>query len=161
MVECSPATRAARVPFPDDAGCFLWKIKIFLLQMALSQKVFSCKRWKKILETRGIDPRTSHMLSERSTIWATSPSCNMWCKNSCVYQDNGHVSHSRHFHLYFWPTWLCVLCLLPNMLCLSMTYVLLYRYVSNLWFTCLTTPHPPLVCLCPVLHKIRCIRLGT
>ena len=29
--------------------------------------------WKKILETGGIDPPTSHMLSERSTIWATSP----------------------------------------------------------------------------------------
>ena len=26
-----------------------------------------------ILELRGIDPRTSHMLSERSTIWATAP----------------------------------------------------------------------------------------
>ena len=25
------------------------------------------------LELRGIDPRTSHMLSERSTIWATAP----------------------------------------------------------------------------------------
>ena len=25
------------------------------------------------LEMRGIDPRTSHMLSERSTTWATSP----------------------------------------------------------------------------------------
>ena len=30
----------------------------------------------KILETGGIDPPTSHMLSERSTIWATSPACN-------------------------------------------------------------------------------------
>ena len=28
---------------------------------------------KKLLENRGIDPRTSHMLSERSTIWASSP----------------------------------------------------------------------------------------
>ena len=27
----------------------------------------------KIMEMRGIDPRTSRMLSERSTIWATSP----------------------------------------------------------------------------------------
>ena len=27
----------------------------------------------KFLEMRGIDPRTSHMLSERSTTWATSP----------------------------------------------------------------------------------------
>ena len=30
---------------------------------------------KKKMEMRGIDPRTSRMLSERSTIWATSPSC--------------------------------------------------------------------------------------
>ena len=35
--------------------------------------------WKKILETGGIDPPTSHMLSERSTIWATSP---------CWHQDS-------------------------------------------------------------------------
>ena len=28
---------------------------------------------KKILENGGIDPPTSHMLSERSTIWANSP----------------------------------------------------------------------------------------
>ena len=26
-----------------------------------------------ILEMRGIDPRASHMLSERSTTWATPP----------------------------------------------------------------------------------------
>ena len=25
------------------------------------------------MELQGIDPRTSHMLSERSTIWATAP----------------------------------------------------------------------------------------
>ena len=30
--------------------------------------------WKSGLENRGIDPRTSRMLSERSTIWASSPS---------------------------------------------------------------------------------------
>ena len=53
VVECSPATRAARVRFPDDAK-FLWW--------------FHVKCDKKFLETRGIDPRTSHMLSERSTI---------------------------------------------------------------------------------------------
>ena len=29
--------------------------------------------WKSGLENRGIDPRTSRMLSERSTIWASSP----------------------------------------------------------------------------------------
>lgn len=28
---------------------------------------------KEALENRGIDPRTSRMLSERSTIWASSP----------------------------------------------------------------------------------------
>ena len=28
---------------------------------------------EKIMEMRGIDPRASHMLSERSTIWATPP----------------------------------------------------------------------------------------
>jgi hypothetical protein len=54
VVECSPATRAARVRFPDDAK--------FL-------KFFQVKdEEEKNLETRGIDPRTSHMLSERSTI---------------------------------------------------------------------------------------------
>ena len=29
--------------------------------------------WKPVVENRGIDPRTSRMLSERSTIWASSP----------------------------------------------------------------------------------------
>ena len=29
--------------------------------------------WKQVVENRGIDPRTSRMLSERSTIWASSP----------------------------------------------------------------------------------------
>ena len=33
------------------------------------------KNFKKKLEMQGIDPRTSRMLSERSTIWATSPNC--------------------------------------------------------------------------------------
>ena len=31
----------------------------------------------KKLEDRGIDPRTSHMLSERSTIWARPPMHNL------------------------------------------------------------------------------------
>ena len=35
--------------------------------------IFRKKLEKKALETGGIDPPTSHMLSERSTIWATSP----------------------------------------------------------------------------------------
>ena len=54
VVECSPATRAARVRFPDDAN------------------FFSCfgkhKVEEKVLEAPGIDPGTSRMLSERSTI---------------------------------------------------------------------------------------------
>jgi hypothetical protein len=56
VVECSPATRAARVRFPDDANFFS------------SVNQYNVRRGKKVLETRGIDPRTSHMLSERSTI---------------------------------------------------------------------------------------------
>ena len=32
------------------------------------------RRKKKIVENPGIDPGTSRMLSERSTIWANSPS---------------------------------------------------------------------------------------
>ena len=54
VVECSPATRAARVRFPDDAS------------FILAQKVWKHKR--KVLEAPGIDPGTSRMLSERSTI---------------------------------------------------------------------------------------------
>ncbi len=36
--------------------------------------------WKveKEMEVRGIDPRTSRMLSERSTIWATPPVEENW-----------------------------------------------------------------------------------
>ena len=54
VVECSPATRAARVRFPDDAKLFC----------------HCCRRkiLAKILEAPGIDPGTSRMLSERSTI---------------------------------------------------------------------------------------------
>ena len=33
----------------------------------------NCRILKNVLEMRGIDPRTSRMLSERSTIWAISP----------------------------------------------------------------------------------------
>ena len=50
VVECSPATRAARVRFPDDAVYFFIKLE------------------RKYLEVPGIDPGTSRMLSERSTI---------------------------------------------------------------------------------------------
>ena len=53
VVECSPATRAARVRFPDDAVIFVSA---------------NCALAKMVLEAPGIDPGTSHMLSERSTI---------------------------------------------------------------------------------------------
>ena len=56
MVECSPATRAARVRFPDDA---------ILLILTFSHYK---KEEKRMLEAPGIDPGTSRMLSERSTI---------------------------------------------------------------------------------------------
>ena len=36
---------------------------------------YSCS---KTMEMQGIDPRTSHMLSERSPIWATSPSASIY-----------------------------------------------------------------------------------
>ena len=54
---------------------FHWKcLKIHLHpHQAWFQTKFMKSKEKKVLETRGIDPRTSHMLSERSTIWATSP----------------------------------------------------------------------------------------
>ena len=56
VVECSPATRAARVRFPDDA---------ILLILTFSHYK---KEEKRMLEAPGIDPGTSRMLSERSTI---------------------------------------------------------------------------------------------
>ena len=74
VVECSPATRAARVRFPDDANLFSPQNTqpSFSTPPARVQgilpRVFVLKIKKKVLETRGIDPRTSHMLSERSTI---------------------------------------------------------------------------------------------
>ena len=85
VVECSPATRAARVRFPDVACTQLFlKDKLRCKSLCFAKGVGEtysnliaamtkgiCK--KKVLEMRGIDPRTSHMLSERSTIWATSP----------------------------------------------------------------------------------------
>ena len=74
VVECSPATRAARVRFPDDANLFFFPYT----QPPSAHHLPGCsvyswgclvlKLRKKVLETRGIDPRTSHMLSERSTI---------------------------------------------------------------------------------------------
>ena len=50
VVEFSPATRGARVRFPDDAVLFSQELE------------------QKYLEVPGIDPGTSRMLSERSTI---------------------------------------------------------------------------------------------
>ena len=56
VVECSPATRAARVRFPDDAN------------FVLAQQILENMKIRKVLEAPGIDPGTSRMLSERSTI---------------------------------------------------------------------------------------------
>ena len=79
MVECSPATRAARVRFPDDAqldfffaaycrtGCWDEYPKLKGDKGAGGGSKVSADR-KKVVETGGIDPPTSHMLSERSTI---------------------------------------------------------------------------------------------
>ena len=61
VVECSPATRAARVRFPDDAN--FSALNFFHSHHQVSVLIVS-----KNLETGGIDPPTSHMLSERSTI---------------------------------------------------------------------------------------------
>ena len=70
VVECSPATRAARVRFPDDAVIFLFA-SVFPHNFYQSDYLIPKGRKireKKKLETGGIDPPTSHMLSERSTI---------------------------------------------------------------------------------------------
>ena len=66
VVECSPATRAARVRFPDDASYFCSGSVMKRRKRKVGfMRVTKSKRW---LETGGIDPPTSHMLSERSTI---------------------------------------------------------------------------------------------
>ena len=44
----------------------------------------TCFLWKKNLEMRGIDPRASHMLSERSTIWATPPDKKAQFLKKCI-----------------------------------------------------------------------------
>ena len=59
VVECSPATRAARVRFPDDASLFC---------PASQKRLRPSTLLTKVLEAPGIDPGTSRMLSERSTI---------------------------------------------------------------------------------------------
>ena len=57
VVECLPATQAARVQVPDDASLF-----------CPARKTGADILWAKVLEAPGIDPGTSRMLSERSTI---------------------------------------------------------------------------------------------
>ena len=47
----------------------VFKHDIRAFDVALIKSV--SKKWT--MELRGIDPRTSHMLSERSTTWATAP----------------------------------------------------------------------------------------
>ena len=78
VVECSPAMRAARVRFPVDAASFLplyswWFVHHVSRRMQMHLDVvrviiFGKGGEKTSLETGGIDPPTSHMLSERSTI---------------------------------------------------------------------------------------------
>ena len=73
VVECSPATRAARVRFPDDANnvfVFIGQDQyVYILYIKWMLRPPPLKGFvKKSLETGGIDPPTSHMLSERSTI---------------------------------------------------------------------------------------------
>ena len=48
--------------------------------------------WKSGLENRGIDPRTSRMLSERSTIWASSPSI-LGVFRLVAYCEYTHISY--------------------------------------------------------------------
>ena len=80
VVECSPATRAARVRFPDDALLMVFfvlpittdserSVRTERRSMRREERLGSELRLKKkVVETGGIDPPTSHMLSERSTI---------------------------------------------------------------------------------------------
>ena len=72
------------------------------------KKKFRSKRYKKkSLEMRGIDPRTSHMLSERSTTWATSPT-----DNPPVSQDSYQNSRDGP-RAAFWRAHLGASCLQP------------------------------------------------
>ena len=60
----------------------VFKHDIRAFDVALIKSV--SKKWT--MELRGIDPRTSHMLSERSTTWATAPVHCSWietCKYEC------------------------------------------------------------------------------
>ena len=81
MVEWPPATRSARVQFPDDAYnffvCLLVCLVFFSPHINFPGKRMAWKTEEEIreqgklksfeLEAPGIDPGTSHMLSERST----------------------------------------------------------------------------------------------
>ena len=119
VVECSPATRAARVRFPDDATfCselrsfidFVWR-KWNKWEIIHGIKI---KKHTKGMEAPGIDPGTSRMLSERSTIWATPPDVNRcggepvlpgknwWTtrKFTCNYHSEGHRRAITIFHKY-------------------------------------------------------------
>ena len=55
--------------------------------LCILQKLAILLKKKKLLEAPGIDPGTSHMLSERSTIWATSPVLKVLEQYSCVYHQ--------------------------------------------------------------------------
>ena len=70
VVECSPATRAARVRFPDDANFSPHNFFHSHQPVLIGHTIMCCKICHKNLETGGIDPPTSHMLSERSTGWS-------------------------------------------------------------------------------------------
>ena len=54
-----------------DSIIYLYKINIY--DFRWFSYSWTLNITKRRLEQRGIDPRTSHMLSERSTIWATAP----------------------------------------------------------------------------------------
>ena len=56
---------------------------------------------KKEVEMRGIDPRTSRMLSERSTIWATSPSVDGDPKQKSRLKKNPHWCENLNVNLFF------------------------------------------------------------
>ena len=78
-----------------------------LVALFASFLTFDCRGselGKKIVEMRGIDPRTSRMLSERSTIWATSAS---HCSNTPSEKFNRTLTSpkSRSFLYYSLEAW--------------------------------------------------------
>ena len=57
VVECSPATRAARVRFPDDAGSFCYfekNWKVWLIDKSAPEWLFSSKYYLKLQDTLGV-----------------------------------------------------------------------------------------------------------